>query len=205
MIKNIIFDMGQVLMFFEPDKYIARMGFAGEDAALLRREVFDSADWVAMDHGVVTPEGAAEAMCRRLPARLHAAAVELCCRWWQGEIKAIPGVAELIEELHGLGYGIYLLSNAASTLHRYFDRIPGSGYFDGKIVSADEKLLKPMHEIYELLYARFGLLPEECWFIDDNTVNVECARVTGMQGSVFYGDVRRLRRELRQQGVMVRE
>lgn len=203
MIKNIIFDMGQVLMSFEPEVYIARLGYTGEDAALLQREVFDSADWVAMDHGVVTPEGAAQAMCRRLPSHLHAAAMELSCRWWQGEIEAIPGMAELVEELHDLGYGIYLLSNAASTLHCFFERIPGSEFFEGKIVSADEKLLKPMHEIYELLYARYDLVPEECWFIDDNTMNVECARVTGMSGSVFYGDVQRLRRELREQGVAV--
>ena len=40
MIKNVVFDMGQVLMYFDPDSYIARLGYTGEDAALLKREVF---------------------------------------------------------------------------------------------------------------------------------------------------------------------
>ena len=107
-------------------------------------------------------------MCRRLPERLHPAAEELCCRWWHGEIVPVPGMAELVRELRAKGYGVYLLSNASSELHKYFHRIPGSECFMGKIVSADVKLLKPMHEIYERLYSDFDLKPEECWFVDDS-------------------------------------
>ena len=151
------------------------------------------------------PEEGAAAMCRRLPKRLHAAAEELTCRWWQGEFMPVPGMAELVRELRALGYGIYLLSNASSALNLYFERIPGSECFDGKLVSADVKLMKPFPEIYELLYTRFGLNPEECWFVDDNAANIESARMTGMNGSVFYDDVARLRRELRAQGIPVKE
>ena len=50
MIKNVVFDMGQVLMYFDPDTYIARLGYTGEDAALLKREVSRSAVWVIADH-----------------------------------------------------------------------------------------------------------------------------------------------------------
>ena len=205
MIKNIVFDMGQVLMYFSPDVYISRLGYTGADAALLKREVFQSADWVATDHGTMTPEEAAASMCRRLPERLHEAAEKLTCRWWTGALLPVPHMAELVRELHGLGLGIYLLSNASSALHEYFGRIPGSECFMGRLVSADVKLMKPFPEIYELLYARFGLKPVECWFVDDSAANVESAAVTGMRGSVFYDDVARLRRELRAQGVDVRE
>ena len=117
----------------------------------------------------------------------------------------VPGMAELVRELRALGYGIYLLSNASSALNLYFERIPGSECFDGKLVSADVKLMKPFPEIYELLYSRFGLNPEECWFVDDNAANIEIARMTGMNGSVFYDDVARLRRELQAQGIPVKE
>lgn len=205
MIKNIVFDMGQVLMYFDPDSYIARLGYTGEDAALLKREVFRSADWVSTDHGTKLPAEAAEDMCRRLPERLHAAAEELCCRWWHGEIMPVPGMAELVRELRAKGYGIYLLSNASSDLHKYFHRIPGSECFMGKLVSADVKLLKPMYEIYQRLYSDFGLKPEECWFVDDSPTNVECARCTGMGGSVFYNDAKRFRRELIEQGLDLTE
>ena len=116
----------------------------------------------------------------------------------------MPGIAELIAELDGLGYGIYLLSNATSRLHEYFHRIPGSAYFRGKIVSADVKLLKPEHEIYEKLFETFALRPEECYFIDDNPSNIEAAGCLGMAGSVFFADVNRLRGELNRAGVPVR-
>ena len=205
MIKNIVFDMGHVLMYFSPKVYISRLGYTGEDAELLEREVYRSADWVATDHGTMLPEEGAAAMCRRLPERLHAAAEELTCRWWQGEFMPVPGMAELVRELRALGYGIYLLSNASSALNLYFERIPGSECFDGKLVSADVKLMKPFPEIYELLYSRFELDPAECWFIDDNAANIESARMTGMNGSVFYDDVARLRSELREQGIPVKE
>ena len=48
MIKNIVFDMGHVLMYFSPKVYISRLDYTGEDAELLEREVYRSADWVAL-------------------------------------------------------------------------------------------------------------------------------------------------------------
>lgn len=102
----------------------------------------------------------------------------------------------LIRELKSRGYGIYLLSNASLRLREYFERIPGSDCFDGLMVSAEEKLLKPEHEIFEALYARFHLKPEECFFIDDSPANVEGALRTGMPATVFRGDVSALRREM---------
>ena len=67
------------------------------------------------------------------------------------------------------------------------------------------KLLKPQHEIYELLYSRFSLRPEECIFIDDSPANIDGAQCTGMDGIVFRGDVERLRRELNEKGVAVKQ
>ena len=114
-------------------------------------------------------------------------------------------MADLVREVKGLGYGVYLCSNATSCVHQYFDRIPGSECFDGMIVSADYVMLKPQHEIYELLFETYSLTPSECFFIDDNPSNVEGALLLGMPGTVFFNDMARLRRELRQAGVPVRE
>lgn len=112
-------------------------------------------------------------------------------------------MAELLRELKGKGYGIYLLSNASLALRSYFPRIPGAECFDGLLVSSEEKLLKPQHEIYETFLARFSLKPETCFFVDDMPVNVEGAGQVGIRGTVFRGDVSRLRRDLRAAGVTV--
>ena len=144
-----------------------------------------------------------ERVSARLPESLHAAVEEVIKAWHVWHLTPMPGMAELVRRLKAQGYGIYLLSNASTALRGYFPRIPGSECFDGLMVSAEEKLLKPQHEIYERLYERFGLVPEQCVFIDDSPANIEGAMLTGMQGIVFRGDTERLRRELRALGIMV--
>ena len=204
MIRNVVFDMGGVLIAWDPARIVDRLGLSKEDSQLLRREVFQSVEWVSLDRGSLSEQAALERFYSRLPQRLHAAAVR-CVFWWKDELWPVPGMAELIQELDGLGYGIYLLSNATSALHGYFCRIPGSEHFRGHIVSADWKLLKPQHEIYEKLFSEYSLDPAECLFLDDYPPNIEGAMRCGMQGLVFYQDMERLRRELRSLGVGVKE
>jgi len=203
MIHNIVFDMGQVLIQWRPDLLIRQFGVPEDDAALLQEAVFSSVEWIQLDRGSISQEDALTAMCRELPERLHAAAGELVRGWWKRPLVPIPGMEDLIAELKNLGYGIYLLSNASSQIHDYFRRIPGSQYFDGMIVSADWKLLKPQHEIFEVLFREYGLSPASCFFIDDLNINIEGAREVGMPGTVFNGGMARLRKSLRTAGVPV--
>ncbi len=201
MIRSIVFDMGNVLIHWRPAFFIEQEGVPAEDRPLLLREVFGSVEWIQLDRGTVSPEEGIASMCRRLPPRLRGPARELTLGWWKRCLLPVEGMAELIRELKGLGYGIYLLSNAKADLPLYFDRIPGSECFDGRIVSADWKLLKPQPEIYETLLREFRLKPEECFFIDDLSINIEGARQAGLDGAVFFGDLPRLRRELIAAGV----
>ncbi len=203
MLKNIIFDMGGVLIYWDPDVIVARLGLNAEDSSLLRHEVFACQEWVSMDHGIMTQEEGYRRICTRLPGRLHDAAASCVFDWWKPPLRPVTGMEALVRECKELGYGIYLLSNATSTLHQYFNRIPGSDCFEGKVVSADLKLLKPQHEIYESLLSTYHLLPEECFFIDDSPLNIDGAFAVGIRGAVFFDDMVRLRRELREAGVPV--
>ena len=203
MTQNLIFDMGGVLIHWDPSRIVERLGIEGEDARLLLREVFREVEWPSLDRGAMSETEAIAAICARLPERLHAA-VERCVYWWRDPLWPIEGMEELLRELKDLGYPIYLLSNATSALHEYFPRIPGSDCFVGGLVSADHKLLKPQHEIFELLYKTFALDPAECFFIDDYPPNIDGAIVTGMSGAVYDGDLRRLRHDLRRAGIAVK-
>lgn len=203
MIKQIVFDMGGVLVHYSPSRFIDLLSAGGEDKALLLREVFNTVEWFRMDRGTITEEEASAAMKRNLPPRLHEA-VDRLMAWWELELRPMEGMAELLAELKELGYGLYLLSNATVRQPEYFDRLPGSEYFDGRLVSAFYKLLKPQREIYETLLREFGLRVEECFFVDDSVANVEGAYCVGLSGAVFDGDVDRLRRALRAAGVPVR-
>lgn len=203
-IRSIVFDMGNVLISYCPEAFIQRLGVTAEDEALLLREVFKDIEWVQLDRGTISEERAVHQICGRLPERLHEAATELVCGRWKRPVP-VEGMKDLIAELKGLGYGIYLLSNANSQQPRYFPRIPGSEYFDGAIISAQWRLLKPQREIYEKLFEIYHLKPEECFFIDDSPANVDGALCAGMAAVVFDGDVARLRRDLVKAGVPVKD
>ncbi len=200
MITNIVFDMGGVLIRWDTATMLRQVDLSAEDAEIMNRELFRTVEWVQQDRGIMTEETLRSAVLARLPQRLHPAA-ETLIGWYHQFIFPVPGMAELVRELKGNGYHIYLLSNANLALREYFGKIPGSECFEKLMVSAEEKLLKPAHEIYERLYEKFGLNPGECFFIDDMPANVEGALRTGMRGAVFHGDVARLRRELNAAGI----
>ena len=204
MIRNILFDMGQVLIRFDQSYFIQKLGVSQEDAPLLMREVFRSVEWVQMDRGTIAEEQAKERICARLPEHLHEAAEKLICMW-DRPILEIPGMYELVEELKEKGYGIYLLSNASIRQHEYWPRIPASRFFDGKLISADVHVIKPQPEIYRLCLEKFGLEAESCFFIDDAPANIEAASNCGIAGAVFHGDTAWLRQDMRRAGIQVNE
>lgn len=204
MIRNILFDMGNVLIYFDRNLFMDRLGVSEADKKLLMRQVFLSVEWVRMDRGSMVEADAVESCCKRLPERLHETAEKLIAMW-DRPILPIPGMYELIEELKGKGYGIYLLSNASLRQHEYWPRIEASRFFDGTLISADEGVIKPQPEIYRLILERFNLKAEECFFIDDVPANIEGALCCGIPGAVFYNDVAYLRRNLREAGVDVAE
>ena len=203
MIRNIVFDMGQVLIRWRPEEMLERFDLSQEEKTMLLQELFWSPEWIAQDRGIITEADMIARVSARLPETLHGTVEEVIKAWYVWHLTPMPGMAELVRKLKKKGYGIYLLSNASTALRGYFPRIPGSEYFDGLMVSAEEKLLKPQHEIYERLYERFDLVPEQCVFIDDSPANIEGAMLTGMQGIVFRGDTERLRRELLALGIGV--
>ena len=203
MIKNIVFDMGGVLLDYNPPRFISHLTTDEADATLLMREVFNSVEWFRLDHGTIEQAEAAAAMREHLPPRLHDA-VERLIEWWKLEVQPVEGMAELVAELKELGYGIYLLSNATIRHPEYFDRLPSARYFDGRFVSAFYKMLKPQYEIYEAMLKEFGLKAEECFFVDDSVANVEGAYCVGIAGAVFDGNMERLRNALNRAGVPVK-
>lgn len=205
MISNMIFDMGGVLIRWNPWQMLTAFQLTQEEKEILNQELFHSVEWIQQDRGVLSAQGVVDAVCPRVPQTLCQPVQELVFHWHQRYLEPMPGMAELVRELKEQGYGIYLLSNASVALRSYFSRIPGSECFDGLLVSAEEGLLKPGREIYQRLCQRFGLEPGECWFIDDSPANVEGAIYAGLQGTVFRGDVNALRRALRQGGIRCEE
>ena len=202
MIKNILFDMGNVLIRFDRKLFLDRLNVSEADKSLLLQEVFANVEWAQLDRGSKTEATALEAMCKRLPPRLHAAAEQLTFHWDE-PLVPIEGMYELVKELRQNGYGIYLLSNASVRQHAYWPRVPASELFHGTLISADVHAVKPQPEIYRLCLEKFGLQAQESFFIDDVAANVEGALNCGLSGAVFFGNAARLRQDLHTAGVRI--
>ena len=203
-IKNIVFDMGNVLISFDRLFYCTRQSSSEEDRGLLLDEVFRGVEWTQTDRGSVTPEDAAASICKRLPERLHKSAKNIVTAWYKdGGLRIIPGMEELISSLKNNGYKTYLLSNASVLFYEYYKQIPAITMLDGIFLSADWRLLKPSEDIYRAFFARFSLTPAECFFIDDLPINIEGALNTGMNGFIFKGNIEKLKNALLESGVKI--
>ena len=195
MIKNIVFDMGNVLIHFKPMLFIDRLKLNTEESELLNNVIFKSDEWLCLDGGTMVESEVVEVLKQRLPEHLRWAAEKLVMEWDQPLIE-MEGMEEVARDLKEKGYNIYLLSNASSRQHEYWPRIGASKYFDGTLISADVKEMKPGKKIFELLFEKFEISPEECIFIDDHEPNIIAARELGMTGIVFNGSAADLQEEL---------
>ena len=205
MIKNIIFDMGGVLLKYDPDMFIDRVGIKDKnDAALIKKEIYHSLEWSMMDRGSLTEEEACKIFEARVPEHLKDKIKKLTCEW-DRPIVPIEGAKETIKELKENGYHIYLLSNASYNQKTYWPNIPGSEYFDATVISSYIKLVKPQPEIYKYVLNKYNLKADECVFIDDFPLNVEGAVYSGLHGIVFHGNYKEIRKELIKLGVKISE
>ncbi|MBR2792523.1 MAG: HAD family phosphatase [Erysipelotrichaceae bacterium] len=194
MIKNIIFDMGRVLVEFYPEDFLTKEGITDkEERELLLREIFHHEDWTNMDAGIMSEQEMYDEAVKRIPEHLHQTAHNLIFDW-NDPIIPVKGMEDFVRECKEKGYGIYLLSNASVAQPVYWLRIPGHQYFDGTVVSALEKIMKPDIRIYQILLDRYGLKAEECLFIDDMARNIKGAEKAGIRGYLFDGDVDKLRK-----------
>ncbi len=203
-IKHLVFDMGNVLIRYNARYYLEKYVSDEADRLLLMREVFQSVEWMRIDHGSLTEAEAIASSCARLPARLHDTAA-LLYRSWNQDIPLIPGMEPLIARLKAAGYGVYLLSNTSLRYHEFRKNIPALRWFDGEFISADWRLLKPDQAIYRTFCQHFGLVPGQCLFVDDLPANVYGAQCAGMEGVVFYGDAEDLEQRLARYGVQPAE
>ncbi len=202
-IKNIVFDMGRVLVDFSVKGLLTRYFPDVKNQSLMENILFDSGEWDALDAGAFSEEEALRRWEEKTPETLRDGLRAMFFHWHE-MLTPIDGMAELVRELKSNGYGCYLLSNTSVRFFTYWEKFEALRYMDGKIISAEHYLLKPDPAIYQRLFDCFGLDPAECFFIDDCIENIQGAERVGMRGFLFRTyDVEKLRSALREQGVQI--
>ena len=198
MIRNFVFDMGKVIIRFDPEAFMDRSCISDEeDRKMIREKIYGSDLWIQMDMGYLDEKKMCEIVKPLFPEHLQDYLPDLIAGWCD-PIETIDGMDELVFDLKRQGYGIYLLSNASVMQREYWPNVACSSAFDGVVVSAFEHVMKPEEDFYRILLDRYDLKAEECVFIDDRKNNVEAAEKLGMTGVVFDGDALKLKETIKE-------
>lgn len=193
MIRNIIFDLGQVLFEFTPKNYLCQ-NFSSEKADLFMKEIFKEKEWKDLDRGICSVEEAVAAIAER--GRVSEDEAKLVLENRKTIVTPIDENIRLLEEIKGNGYRIYFLSNFHRDLFEdFYSEIPSLHLADGKVISSYVKLLKPEGEIFSHILKKYQLMPDETLFIDDTKHNIEAAREFGIRG-IHLKSPKHLKKEL---------
>lgn len=197
---TVVFDIGAVLLEWNP-RHLYRKLFADEATMEAFLAEVCTHDWnLSMDGGTPFPEGIA-AKVAEFPQ--HEPLIRAFDERWEEMVPhVIDGTVEILKGLKERGDKVYAITNfSAEKFALALTKWPFLGWFDGVIVSAHEKLLKPDARIYRLLESRFGLTLADCIFIDDNPDNVVGARAVGMR-AIRFESPEQARRELTEMGAL---
>jgi putative hydrolase of the HAD superfamily len=194
-INNVIFDVGQVLLEWNPAATISRLHPDPARQAVIRRQMFEHADWHEFDRGGLSYEAAIAHFANA--TGLSTAQTRELIHATRESLAPIPGSIRLVEDLAAAGVHLYLLSNMpASTFdylvqqHRFFS------YFKYLVISGQILLIKPDPAIFGHLVEKTGIVPAESVFIDDIQANVAAARGCGLH-AIQFRDPESCRAELR--------
>ncbi|MBR5538279.1 MAG: HAD family phosphatase [Clostridia bacterium] len=199
MIKNYIFDFGNVLARFDTDALTAVAVKDEKDREIVRNVIFDRLYWDRLDAGTITDEEVKEGFRSRLPERLYGAACEAYDRWTMIDIP-VPGMPELVKDIKKNGGKLFLLSNISIGFAENYHKNPFASElfsrFDGLVFSGPLGITKPNKEIFEYLLKTYLLNAEDCIFVDDREDNIAGAEAAGIKGYLFDGDAEKLRKIL---------
>ncbi|HVY65335.1 MAG TPA: HAD family phosphatase [Gammaproteobacteria bacterium] len=193
-VRNIIFDFGGVLVNWRPEAIISSFYADPASRDAIRTHAFQHDDWIEMDRGTLDE---AEVV-RRFAMRMQRPEAEMAALFdhVRASLTPIEPSVALLAELRERGFRLYGLSNMSESIFAYLRSLHGFfSLFDGIVVSAAVKLVKPEPGIYEHLRERFALDFAESVFIDDFARNVESARQLGLP-AIRFESAAQVRREL---------
>jgi len=186
MTKNIVFDLGNVLISFRPAEFFSKNDYPQYIKTKILSDIFGSKEWGMLDNGDINASEGIDAIS--LNSSLSREEIAHIFNLRTEMMFPLDQNVRLLPELKKQGFRLYYLSNFPIDIFEeiktgyYFFR-----YFDGGVISSEVKFSKPDSRIYKTLLEKYSLVAEECLFIDDLEVNVRAAEALGMKGLVTFG------------------
>ncbi len=199
-VKNIILDLGNVILDFNPDRIVSNYTNSVADINAIVNAVFNSQIWKDYDKGTASEDDVFNYATNNLKPSLFNTTKDIINNWYKYFI-LIPGAEDFINNTLIKGFNIYLLSNVSQKYYVFKSEFPILSKLKGELISADEKLAKPDPKIFEVMLNKFNLSASECFFVDDNINNVNAAISKGINSFQFKGDYKELYKHLVYNGI----
>jgi putative hydrolase of the HAD superfamily len=201
MIKNIIFDLGNVLLKFKPEEFLLQFTSDIEYIKRFVPKITRSKLWLDLDRGYESLENAEIIFLSNYPEEKEF--ISLFFNHWMEMLTPIEKNISILLDLSEFGYKTYILSNYIKEAFKFVkDKFSFFTLFDGQIISGEEKVIKPEKAIYETLLRRYQLIPEESLFIDDILFFLKPAKKLGIS-TIWNRPHTDLRKELKKFNVVI--
>ncbi len=183
MIRNIIFDLGNVIINYNQEQIINNFTKKEEEIKYIYDEIFHAPEWELMDLGNITNDEAIEVINKRNEFKYQKLTDNFLHEWYK-EQEINRDIVEIAKKLKRNGYKLFVLSNMANLTYEYFKKDEFFSLCTGIIISAHEHLIKPDEKVFRSLLDKYKLNAEECLFIDDDPSeqNYKTANKIGIQG-----------------------
>ena len=170
MIKNIIFDLGNIIINYNQDKIINNFTIDEDEKIFIKEKIFKSPEWKLLDLGQITNNAAIEEIQKRNDIKYNKL-INIFLHEWYKTQPINKDIVEIAKKLKERNYNIYVLSNMAKETYEYFKNIDFFKVCNGIVISSHENVKKPDERIFNILLTRYKLNTKECLFIDDDDTN----------------------------------
>lgn len=202
MIKNIVFDFGKVLVCYDNTSFMKTIIDDEAERAAFEEVVYDPEFVRRCDLGEESFDDLIRGAQQEHP-HWKRQLQEFHDRQLEAMTVEMPGMRDLLTRLKTAGYRLYGLTNWSSTVYPVIEKFDILRLLDDRIISSEEKLVKPDVAIYNRLCEKFGLAKEECLFTDDRQANIDGALAAGMQ-AVLFTDTSHFEADLNRLGVLLK-
>ena len=183
MIKNIIFDLGNVILKGKPSIVLENLNLDDEVYNDIKEKFFN--DWSKLDLGLISLDDYFY-QCN-FKSIISNEIKERLINYYKYR-SFNEDVLNVLHDLKRKGYNIYLLSNNNKETANYLRTLDFYQDISGDVYSCDYNVIKPNIEIYNILLNKFNLIPQECLFIDDDQDNIETATKLGFKAIKYNSD-----------------
>ena len=196
MYKSIVFDLGGVMVDFDPKSYLVDLLCNAEMEEKVYELTFGSEEWKLMDAGLISRFEGNKRMLERAQQEGCSFEVQGVLDDWIHILHVRHRMQELVRRMKNHGYCVYYLSNIPQDVLDLLQQRGVLDRFDGGVASCEVHINKPDPRIYQALLDKYHLKAEECVFIDDRLENVQIAFSMGFAGVQMKDSVGTLVRSL---------